>query len=81
MIFSDNIISNHDPKFISHFWKNLQKILGIKLLMSTTEHPQTDGQSEAMIKIVQKLIRSFAFQDQNWETLLPSLEFAYNNTQ
>ena len=77
----DNIISDRDPKFTSHFWKNLQKILGIKLLMSTAEHPQTDGQSEATVKIVQKLIRPFAFQDQDWETLLPSLEFAYNDTQ
>ena len=77
----DNIISDRDPKFTSHFWKNLQKILGIKLLMSTAEHPQIDGQSEATIKIVQKLIRPFAFQDQDWETLLPSLEFAYNDTQ
>ena len=49
----DNIISDRDPKFTSHFWKNLQKILGIKLLMSTAEHPQTDGQSEATVKIVQ----------------------------
>ena len=77
----DNIVSDRDPKFTSHFWKNLQKILGIKLLMSTAEHPQTDGQSEATVKIVQKLIRPFAFQDQDWETLLPSLEFAYNDTQ
>ena len=77
----DNIVSDRDPKFTSHFWKNLQKILGIKLLMSTAEHPQTDGQSEATIKIVQKLIRPFAFQDHDWETLLPSLEFAYNDTQ
>jgi hypothetical protein len=60
---------------------NLQKILGVKLLMSTAEHPQTDGQSEATVKIGQKLIRPFAFQDQDWETLLPSLEFAYNDTQ
>ena len=34
-----------------------------------------------MIKIAQKLIRSFAFQDQDWETLLSSLEFAYNDIQ
>ena len=53
----DNIVSDHDPKFTSHFWKNLQKILGIKLLISTVEYSQTDGQSEATIKIVQKLIR------------------------
>jgi hypothetical protein len=49
--------------------------------MSTTEHPQINGQSEAMVKIVQKLIRPFAFRDQDWETLLSSLEFAYNDTQ
>src|SRR5438046_10616238 len=34
-----------------------------------------------MVKIVQKLIQPFAFQDQDWEMLLPSLEFAYNDTQ
>ena len=34
-----------------------------------------------MVKIVQKLIRPFVFQDQDWEMLLPSLEFAYNDTQ
>ena len=77
----DNIVSDRDPRFTSHFWENLHKILGIKLLMSTAEHPQTDGQSEATVKIVQKLIRPFAFQEQDWEMLLPSLEFAYNDTQ
>ena len=75
----DSIVPDRDPRFTSHFWKNLHKILGINLLMSTAEHPQTDGQSEATVKIVQKLIRPFAFQDQDWETLLPSLEFAYNS--
>jgi hypothetical protein len=59
----DSISSDRDPKFTSHFWKNLHKILEINLLMSTAEHPQTDGQSEATVKIVQKLIRPFPFQD------------------
>jgi hypothetical protein len=77
----DSIVSDRDPRFTSHFWKNLNKILGIKLLMSTAEHPQTDGQSEATVKVIQKLIRPFVFQGQDWETLLPSLEFAYNDTQ
>jgi transposase InsO family protein len=77
----DNIVSDRDPKFTSRFWKSLHKILGIKLLMSTAEHPQTDGQSEATVKIAQKLIRPFVFQEQDWEVLLSSLEFAYNDTQ
>ena len=77
----DNIVSDRDPRFTSHFWESLHKILGIKLLLSTAEHPQTDGQSEATVKIIQKLIRPFAFQEQDWETLLPSFEFTYNDTQ
>ena len=48
--------------------------------MSTTTHPQTDGQSEAAVKVIQKLLKLFVFQGQDWEELLPSLEFAYNDT-
>ena len=77
----ENIVSDRDPKFTVKFWQSLNKALGIKLFMSTLNHPQTDGQSEATVKIIQKLLRPFVFQDQDWETLLPSLEFAYNDTQ
>jgi len=77
----ESIVSDRDPKFTSNFWRSLNEALGIKLLMSTAAHPQTDGQSEAAVKIIQKLLRPFVFQDQDWETLLPSLEFAYNDTQ
>lgn len=48
--------------------------------MSTAEHPQTDGQAEAAVKVIQKLLKPFVFQGQDWEELLPSLEFAYNDT-
>ena len=52
----------------------------MQLLMSTTAHPQTDGQSEAVVKVIQKLLKPFMFQGQDWEELLSSLEFAYNDT-
>ena len=77
----ENIVSDRDPKFTAKLWQSLNKALGIELLMSTSSHLQIDGQSEAAVKIIQKLIRPFVFQDQDWETLLPSLEFAYNDTQ
>jgi len=48
--------------------------------MSTAAHPQTDGQAEAAVKIIQKLLKPFVLQGQDWEELLPSLEFAYNDT-
>ena len=76
----DSIVSDRDPKLTSHFWKALQKELGVKMLMSTAEHPQTDGQSEAAVKLIQKMLRPFTICSRDWEELLPSLEFAYNNT-
>ena len=71
-----NIVSDRDPRFTAKFWKALQKALGVQLLMSTAAHPQTDGQSEAAVKVIQKLLKPFVFQGQDWEELLPSLEFA-----
>lgn len=76
----DSIVSDRDPKFTSHFWKALQKELGVRLLMSTADHPQTDGQAEATVKIIQKMLKPFTIQGSDWEELLPSLEFAYNDT-
>ena len=75
-----NIVSDRDPRFTAKFWEALQKALGVELLMSTAAHPQTDGQAEAAVKIIQKMLKPFVLQGQDWEALLPSLEFAYNDT-
>ena len=61
----ENIISDRDSKFTAKFWQSLNKMLEIKLLMSTSNHPQIDDQSEAAVKIIQKLIKPFVFQDQD----------------
>ncbi|KAK1653102.1 hypothetical protein QYE76_070907 [Lolium multiflorum] len=73
------IVSDHDVKFMSYFWKTLWRKLGTKLLFSTTYHPQTDGQTEVVNRTLSQLLRSMIKKNlKEWEECLPHVEFAYN---
>ena len=75
------IVSDRDVKFLSHFWKVLWGKLGTKLLYSTTCHPQTDGQTEVVNRILGTLLRAVVGKNiRNWEECLPFVEFAYNRS-
>ena len=43
---------NRDPMFTGNVWRDLLRLAGGKLHLSMTFHPQTDGQSEAVNKII-----------------------------
>ncbi|GKD80880.1 putative reverse transcriptase domain-containing protein [Tanacetum coccineum] len=57
-----SIISDRDGRFTSHFWKSLNKALGTRLDMSTTYHPETDGQSERTIQTYHTSIKAAPFE-------------------
>ncbi|KAF3626154.1 hypothetical protein FXO38_29429 [Capsicum annuum] len=42
-----SIISDRGTQFTSYFWKVFQKSLGTQVHLTTTFHPQTDGQAES----------------------------------
>jgi hypothetical protein len=76
-----SIVSDHDVKFLSYFWKVLWGKLGTKLLFSTTCHPQTDGQTEVVNRTLSTLLRTIIQKNlKNWEDCLPFIEFAYNRS-
>ena len=54
-----SIISDRDPRFTSRFWGKLQEALGSRLNFSTAFHPQTDGQSEIVIQVLEDMLRSW----------------------
>jgi hypothetical protein len=75
------IITDRDPRFVSKFWNALFKLMGTKLSMSTSYHPQTDGQSERANRTLEEMLRAYTSARQDdWDTVLTSAEFAYNNS-
>ena len=76
-----SIVSDRDPRFTSHFWKSFRKAMGTRLTMSTAFHPQTDGQSERTIQVLEDMLRACVLDHKgSWKEHFPSMEFAYNNS-
>ncbi|GJZ84023.1 retrotransposon protein, putative, ty3-gypsy subclass [Tanacetum coccineum] len=69
-----SIISNHDGRFTSHFWKSLNKALGTRLDMSRAYHPETDSQSERTIQTLEDMLRACVLDfGKGWDRHLPLL--------
>ncbi|GJT42023.1 putative reverse transcriptase domain-containing protein [Tanacetum coccineum] len=61
--------------------ESLQKALGTNLDMSTAYRPQTDGQSERTIQMLEDMLRACVIDFGNsWDRHLPLVEFSYNNS-
>ncbi|KAE8901559.1 hypothetical protein PF003_g14372 [Phytophthora fragariae] len=89
-LFVNNVFRHHglpeafvrgrDPRFVSHFWQHLFRLLGTKLDMSTADNPQTYGQTERVNRVLEDIFRSVcAAVPTTSSTLLPQVEFALNN--
>ena len=76
-----SIMSDRDSRFTSRFWKELQLALGTKSKFSITFHPQTDGQLERLIQILEDMLRGCVMEFLgSWDRYIPFMEFAYNNS-
>ncbi|GJS68808.1 putative reverse transcriptase domain-containing protein [Tanacetum coccineum] len=76
-----SIISDRDNHFTSRFWRSLQEALGTNLDMSIAYHPQTDGQSERTIQMLEDMLRACVIDFGNsWDRHLSLVEFSYNNS-
>ena len=52
----ESIVSDRDARFTSIFWRELQKLMGTKLLMSTAFHSQTDGATERANRSIAQIL-------------------------
>lgn len=74
------IISDRDPVFMSHFWSTLFDKLDVRLRPSSAYHPETDGQTERMNRKVEEMLRCYVDHNQrDWDKFLVHVEVAYNS--
>lgn len=75
----EDFVSDRDPKFTSAFWVETFRLLGTSLNYSTADHPQSDGQTERVNRVLLDILRSYATTFPHWSDFLPMVEFAINN--
>ena len=75
----EDFVSDRDPKFTSAFWTETFRLLGTTLNFSTADHPQSDGQTERVNRVLLDILRSYATTFPHWSDFLPMVEFAINN--
>jgi len=76
-----DIISDGDSCFTSTVWQEFLTLSGIQPRMSTAFDPQTDGQTEWLNQTIEVYLQSFiSYEQDDWVSLLPMAEFAYNNS-
>lgn len=78
----ERIVSDRDLLFTSRFWKQLHRLMGTELRMSSAFHPQTDGVTERANRTLTQMIRQCVCPDQkDWLTMLPAIGFAMNSAR
>src|SRR5258708_10640891 len=75
-----HVTSDQGSEFISHFFRSLSKLLWMELHFTSGYHPEGDRQTERLNQVLEQYLRAYTnYQQDDWSSLLPLAEFAYNN--
>ena len=84
-VFSKHRVPSHitcdqSSEFISHFFCSLGQALDMKIHFTSGYHPEGDRQTAWLNQTLEQYLQIFCnYQQDNWSSLLPLGEFAYNN--
>lgn len=79
--FPSAIISDRDPVFTSQFWQHLFCLSATELKLSSSYHPQTDGQTKRVNQCLETFLRCFVSAcPTKWKAWIPTAEYWYNTS-
>jgi hypothetical protein len=75
------IVSDRDPRLTGNSIRSVCNILGTRQSMSTAYHPESDGQTERVNRVLEDMLRHYVSPTQvDWDDHLDAAEFAVNNS-
>ena len=78
----ESIVSDRGSIFISQFWRELMRLIDVKLKPSTAYHPQTDGLTERTNQTLETYLCAYcSYQQDDWVDYLALAEFSFNNLE
>jgi transposase InsO family protein len=76
-----SIISDRDPRWTGVLWTELFAAMGTKLKRSSSYHPQTDGQTERVHRVLEAMLRAYVNKKgSDWAEWLPTVEMSINSS-
>ncbi|KAK2977850.1 hypothetical protein RJ640_017050 [Escallonia rubra] len=75
-----DIVSDRDSRFTGNFWTELFKLFRSQLSLSSSYHPESDGQTERFNSMLEEYLRHFVSATQkNWVKLLDVAQLCFNS--
>jgi hypothetical protein len=73
------IVSDWDSRFLNTFWSSLWSLLDTKLTKSMAFHPQEDGQTEVVNRMIVHILHMYnSKHPRTWDESLPYVQHSYN---
>ncbi len=76
-----SVVTDRGTQFLNSFNTALCSLLGTRHAVSSAYHPETDGQTERINRVLGEMLRHYTnLQYDDWDLHLPLCEFAHNNS-
>ena len=77
-----SIVTDRGTQFVNAFNKHLLSLLGTRHAVTSAYHPETDGQTERVNRVLSEMLRHYTnARYDDWDLHLPMCEFAHNNAR